>query len=113
MGSYFQPLDTNLCRDYEQENFQIRYLDLNNLGTAGFLTEWGAYSTLLPDSKEYKDGVDILVCVCVCVCVCMCMCTCACVCVCACVCILVCLYTTTYIKHMHYNPQMFQFCVFQ
>ena len=47
---------------------------MQKLGTAGFLTEWGAYSEMLPDSQEYKDGVDMLVCVCgVCVCVCVCV----------------------------------------
>jgi endoglycosylceramidase len=60
MDSHGEPLDNRLCRDYEQENFKIRTLDLNKLGTAGFMTEWGAYGTLLPGSKEYNDGVDVL-----------------------------------------------------
>ena len=39
----------------------MRMHDMQKLGTAGFLTEWGAYAEMLPDSQEYKDGVDMLV----------------------------------------------------
>ena len=56
-------MDSRLCGDYEGENMQVRLHDLQKLGTAGFLTEWGAYAEMLPDSQEYKDGVDMLVCV--------------------------------------------------
>jgi endoglycosylceramidase len=56
-----QPLNTRLCDGVDKDVIKIRLHDMDKLGVAGFMTEWGAYDNkTIPGSKPYDDGIELM-----------------------------------------------------
>lgn len=56
-----QPMSTRLCDGIEEDVMKNRLHDMDKLGVAGFITEWGAYNNqTVPGSKPYEDGLEIM-----------------------------------------------------
>jgi endoglycosylceramidase len=55
-----QPESTRLCDGVEGDVVRNRVHDMDKLGVAGFMTEWGAYyNKTVPGSKPYEDGLEL------------------------------------------------------
>ncbi|XP_062516770.1 endoglycoceramidase-like [Corticium candelabrum] len=54
-----QPSNIPICKDIESNLFSARMLDMEEMGLAGFVTEWGAYDDFTTESDSFRDAQDI------------------------------------------------------